>query len=309
MSWNPPMGRPNCSRVFAYSTRRLETRPRRAHRAPHDAVARVGQTAERAAQPGDLRQDGVGGQPHVVEHEFAGHDGPQGPLVLDLRGGETGGAGRHDEAPDPFLGLRPHHGDAGDRPVGDPHLPPVEHPVGAVPLGVRPHAGRVGSVVGLGEPEAPDDLAGGHAGQPLRFCSSEPNRWTAYMARDPCTETSERIPESAASSSRQASPYCTALAPAHPYPLSDIPSAPIPPSSRASSRITGSSPLSYHSATYGSTRSAAQPRTVSRIARSSSSSRSSIPSGSAGSKGGRYPSGGHLWTYEASGRTLKLAPQ
>ncbi len=48
------------------------------------------------------------------------------------------------------------------------------------------------------------------------FCSSLPNRCTAYMASEPCTETSERMPESAASSSRQASPYCTALAPAHP---------------------------------------------------------------------------------------------
>lgn len=57
------------------------------------------------------------------------------------------------------------------------------------------------------------------------------------------------------------------------------------PSSRASSRISGSSPRSYHSATRGSTRSAAQLRTVSRIARSSGSSRSSSPRGSAGSKG------------------------
>ncbi len=143
-------------------------------------------------------------------------------------------------------------------------------------------------MVGLGEAEAPDDLAGGIRGSQARFCSSLPNRWIAYMASEPCTETSDRIPESAASSSRHASPYCTALAPAHPYPLSDIPSAPIAPSSRASSRIPGSSPCSYHSATWGSTRSAAQLRTVSRIARSSGSSRSSIPSGSVGSKGGIF---------------------
>ncbi len=105
------------------------------------------------------------------------------------------------------------------------------------------------------------------------------------MAREPWTDTSDRIPESAASSSRQASPYCTALAPAHPYPLSDIPSAPIPPSSRASSLIPGSSPLSYHCATYGSTRSPAHARTVALTARSSGSSRSSMPRGSAGSNG------------------------
>ena len=48
------------------------------------------------------------------------------------------------------------------------------------------------------------------------LCSSEPKRWMAYIASEPWTETSERMPESAASSSRQASPYCTALAPAQP---------------------------------------------------------------------------------------------
>ena len=48
------------------------------------------------------------------------------------------------------------------------------------------------------------------------FCSSEPKRQIAYMASEPWTETSERMPESAASSSRQASPYWTAEAPAQP---------------------------------------------------------------------------------------------
>ncbi len=48
------------------------------------------------------------------------------------------------------------------------------------------------------------------------FCSSEPYFQIAYMASEPWTETRERMPESAASSSRQASPYWTALAPAQP---------------------------------------------------------------------------------------------
>ncbi len=48
------------------------------------------------------------------------------------------------------------------------------------------------------------------------FCSSEPKRQIAYMASEPCTETSERMPESAASSSRQARPYWTCEAPAQP---------------------------------------------------------------------------------------------
>ncbi len=120
------------------------------------------------------------------------------------------------------------------------------------------------------------------------FCSSEPKRWIAYMAREPWTETRERMPESAASSSRQARPYWTALAPAQPYPFRDMPSAPSEPSSRASSRMPGSSPFSYHSAMCGRTRSAAQVRTVSRIARSSGSRRSSMPRGSPGSNTGGF---------------------
>jgi hypothetical protein len=38
------------------------------------------------------------------------------------------------------------------------------------------------------------------------FCSSLPQRQIANIARDPCTETSDLIPESEASSSRQAKP-------------------------------------------------------------------------------------------------------
>ena len=48
------------------------------------------------------------------------------------------------------------------------------------------------------------------------FCSSEPNAWMAYIASDPCTDTSDRMPESTASSSRQARPYCTDDIPAQP---------------------------------------------------------------------------------------------
>src|SRR5918997_5342380 len=47
------------------------------------------------------------------------------------------------------------------------------------------------------------------------FCSSEPNLWNDDMAREPWTETKVLRPESPASSSMQASPYSTALLPAH----------------------------------------------------------------------------------------------
>ncbi len=38
------------------------------------------------------------------------------------------------------------------------------------------------------------------------LCASDPHRQIANIASEPCTETSDRSPESAASSSRQASP-------------------------------------------------------------------------------------------------------
>ena len=51
------------------------------------------------------------------------------------------------------------------------------------------------------------------------------------MASDPCTLTRLRTPESPASSSRQASPYATADAPAQPYPSRCMPSRPSAPNS------------------------------------------------------------------------------
>ncbi|MGY3683668.1 hypothetical protein ACVWXU_007291 [Streptomyces sp. TE33382] len=150
-----------------------------------------------------------------------------------------------------------------------------------IPAGSEPWSGSV-------RPKQPMISPAAMPGSQRRFCSSDPKRWIAYMAREPWTETRERIPESAASSSRQASPYWTAVAPAQPYPVRDMPSAPSEPSSRASSRMAGSSPFSYHSAMCGRTRSAAQARTASRIARSSGSRRSSMPRGSPASNGGSF---------------------
>jgi len=49
---------------------------------------------------------------------------------------------------------------------------------------------------------SPRAMAGSH----FCFCSSEPQRWMATMAREPWTETKLRAPESPASSSIQASP-------------------------------------------------------------------------------------------------------
>ncbi len=55
--------------------------------------------------------------------------------------------------------LRPHHEHVGDRGVADPGLG-ADQPVAAVDLfGPRGHAARIGAGVGLGEPEAADELA------------------------------------------------------------------------------------------------------------------------------------------------------
>ena len=108
-----------------------------------------------------------------------------------------------------------------------------------IPPGLEPKSGSVRPKQPIASPAA---MRGSHC----CLCSSAPNAWIAYMASDPCTLTSERIPESPASSSRQASPYAVALVPAQPYPSRCMPSSPSPPISRASSRagmLAGLEPL------------------------------------------------------------------
>jgi hypothetical protein len=78
-----------------------------------------------------------------------------------------------------------------------------------MPLGLEPKSASVRPKQPIASPAA---MRGSHS----CFCSSEPNAWIAYMAREPCTLTSERMPESPASSSRQARPYATAEVPWQP---------------------------------------------------------------------------------------------
>src|SRR5690606_10647418 len=138
-----------------------------ADRTPGDAVAGLGQAAQRTLEALDVGQAVGLGHAHVVEVQGAGHRGAQAHLVLDLLGGEAGRALLHDEALDALVGLRPDDGDVGQVAVGDPHLRAVEHPVAAILAGVGLHVGRVGAAVRLGQAEAADHLAGGHARQPL----------------------------------------------------------------------------------------------------------------------------------------------
>ncbi len=131
-----------------------------------------------------------------------------------------------------------------------------------MPPGLEPKSGSVRPKQPIASPVA---IRGSHSS----FWASDPCFQIANIARLPWTETTDRSPESPASSSRQARPYAVALVPAQPYPVRCIPSSPIDPNSRASSR-TGAVPASYHPAISGLSFSSTKLRTVSRMARSSS---------------------------------------
>ncbi len=75
--------------------------------------------------------------------------------------------------------------------------------------GSEPKSGSVRPKQPIARPAA---ISGSHC----RFCSSEPNAWIARIASEPWTETKLRSPESAASSSMQATPYATAVEPVQP---------------------------------------------------------------------------------------------
>ena len=68
-----------------------------------------------------------------------------------------------------------------------------------IDAGSEPESGSVRPKQPISSPAA---IPGSHCA----FCCSEPKAWIAYIASEPCTLTSERMPESAASSSRQARP-------------------------------------------------------------------------------------------------------
>ena len=68
-----------------------------------------------------------------------------------------------------------------------------------MPEGLDPKSASV-------SPKHPSASPVANRGSHCCFCSSEPKAWIAYMASDPVTLTSDRMPESPASSSRQAKP-------------------------------------------------------------------------------------------------------
>ena len=84
-------------------------------------------------------------QPHVVEVQLALHRRPHRALRLEHRHVEARRVGRHDEAADAVVGLRPHDRDLRDRGEADPALRAGQDPVVAVAAGERLHARRVGA--------------------------------------------------------------------------------------------------------------------------------------------------------------------
>ena len=78
-----------------------------------------------------------------------------------------------------------------------------------MPAGLEPKSGSVRPKQPIFSPFA---ICGSHSS----FCASDPCFQIANIARLPCTDISERTPESPASTSRQARPYAVALAPVQP---------------------------------------------------------------------------------------------
>ena len=198
--------------------RRLEAVAGRADRAEDDAEARLGR-GSRAGRAGPCASGSTASAGSRTSSRTSS-------LVTEARSDslwwisgarEARRVGRDDEAADAVVGPRPDDRDVGDRAVGDPHLAcrraPSRRRRARRGCACRPGSSRSRARSGRSSRwprRRPSRAATGC------FCSSEPKRWMANIASDPCTETRQRTPESAASSSMQARPYDVALVPAHP---------------------------------------------------------------------------------------------
>src|SRR5881396_985068 len=139
---------------------------RGAERAPHDAVARLVETRERAAEALGARQQRRRRHAHVLQHQLRGDRGAERELPLDVVRREAGRAALDQEAADGLAVLRPYHRHVGDRAIGDPALHAREHVPAPVAPCARLHAARVRAVVGLGQAEAADRAPPRHLGEP-----------------------------------------------------------------------------------------------------------------------------------------------
>ena len=152
----------------------VEAELRGAHGPPADAVARLVQTRERAAQSPHARQQVRLGYEGVRQADVAGDAGAQAQLVADLGGGEAVEVPLHDEAADVAVQLGPDHREVADRRVGDPVLGPVQDVAAVGRLGGRAHGGGVGAALRLGQAEAADQLAPRHLGQEAHLLRLRP---------------------------------------------------------------------------------------------------------------------------------------
>ena len=148
--------------------RRVPAELRRPQRPPGDAVAGAGKAPERPPEPGGAGQLVFGGDEDTVHHDLAGGRCPQRELAVDLRGGQAPHAPLQNEpADDPLVVLRPDHEEVGNRSVADPGLR-SRQPVAAINrTGPGGHRAGVRAGVGLGEPEAADQLPGREVRQVL----------------------------------------------------------------------------------------------------------------------------------------------
>jgi len=78
-------------------------------------------------------------------------------------------------------------------------LPAISRAEGRIDAGSDPESGSV-------SPKQPIASPAASLGSQASLCPSDPHRQMANIASEPCTDTSDRSPESAASSSRHASP-------------------------------------------------------------------------------------------------------
>ncbi len=141
-------------------TRAMPAKFSGAHRAPRDSVARVVETPERTGKALHIRQQVFFRHHAVFQHDLAGDRGPQRQFAFDLRRGESLASALDQKAANDIVELCPHHRNMRDRCIGDPGLGAVEFIAAGNFLGARDHRTRVGTVIGFGQAEAADSLAG-----------------------------------------------------------------------------------------------------------------------------------------------------
>ena len=273
VSWKAASGLSKIDRVPAYGDGRLEAVAGRAHRAEHDPEPGLVQARQRPGQPLASRAAArrrAAGRPSSTSSEVT--EARSDSLRL-ISGAENPGVSVGTTKPRtrPSLVGCPDHRDVGDRPVGDPHLGAVEHPVVrrrggpgcASPAGSDPASGSVSPKQPIASPAA---IRGSHS----CFCSSDPCLQIANIASDPCTLTPGAQPGVAGLQLQAGQPvrrraWCPrSRSPRGACPARRAPRAPWP------GPAPGSSPPRTSPPPPGRIRSSTNRRTVSRIARSSS---------------------------------------